>query len=256
MLSVAALIGSAVVLSIALLGTVGGANHAVFTVTITNATSPAMPISPGAFLVHTEPNEFWTVGGRASAALEAIAEDGDPSVAVEAGLTQIGTAGLGFDESFVFQFEADEGDHLSTANMLVLTNDAFVGVYNLPLFSADGTAISRTIQLEAYDAGTERNEPIGSGIGQPEGDGPGTGNRAFGTVRLHGQFRGSQATLHITHGVVTDTDDLPVGGSGGLANDFGGSTNLSTLSMVGIAAAAVLAAGALAVPMIAVRRRS
>ena len=46
--------------------------------------------------------------------------------------------------------------YLSTASMLVATNDSFVGLNSVILWNEDHSPIeSQTIELNAYDAGTE-----------------------------------------------------------------------------------------------------
>lgn len=62
----------------------------VFTLTIENASTPttlefdggtaAVPLSPGAFAVHTAEVAFFETGGAATAGMEALAEDGNPEV--------------------------------------------------------------------------------------------------------------------------------------------------------------------------------
>lgn len=107
-----------------------------FCATVTNATNPEMIITPGAYLGHQEAGAFWSSGGSANLALERIAEIGDPSTAVaDLNATALDAAPANGDQ-VTFEFEAQPGDLLSFAQMLIATNDAFVGVNSLePLAS-------------------------------------------------------------------------------------------------------------------------
>lgn len=181
----------------------GADGHTSFTVTITNNSDPEMPIAPGAYVISSEADALWAADSAASEGVEAIAEEGDPSTAVEAGATQIGDGPIQAGESYTFTIEAAPGDHLSTVNMLVFTNDAFVGVNSVALFDDEGPITIVDRELNAYDAGTEENEEISSGIGQPAGEAPdgghGTGTATEGGVisSPHEQFSGPQATISI-----------------------------------------------------------
>jgi hypothetical protein len=72
--------------------------------------------------------------------------------------------------SYEFTFEAEEGDYLSLATMLVHSNDLFFSPSEagVPLFTG-GTAFSGDItsNIMLYDAGTEVNELPGVGLHQP-----------------------------------------------------------------------------------------
>ena len=157
-------------LTATLIATTASAQSAVtFRATITNTTNPEMIITPGAFLVHRDADAFWALGGTASLALERIAEIGDPGEAVSAlGATALGPAPANGD-TVSFDFSASPGDHLSFSQMLIATNDAFVGLNSLALWDG-GSPISVTRNLVGYDAGTEANEDLFSGFdgGQPD----------------------------------------------------------------------------------------
>ncbi|MBM3140983.1 MAG: hypothetical protein FJZ92_12450, partial [Chloroflexi bacterium] len=87
--------------------------------------------------------------------------------------------------------------------MLVGSNDGFVGVDSEPLFT--GTAPRTiTLNLAAWDAGTEANSGVNSGFagGQPD-PARGAANLDNGTatseaIAPHAQFGGTQATLRVT----------------------------------------------------------
>ena len=72
--------------------------------------------------------------------------------------------------SYEFTFDAQEGDYLSFATMLVHSNDLFYSPseMGIPLF-VSGTPLSGDItsNIMLYDAGTEVNELPGVGLHQP-----------------------------------------------------------------------------------------
>jgi hypothetical protein len=117
--------------------------------------------------------------------LEDLAENGDPSALAASLMAKTGVTSSGAfntptgsmgpgallpGNSYEFTFEAEEGDYLSFATMLVHTNDLFFSPADMgiALFSG-GTAISGDItsNIMLYDAGTEINEIPGVGLHQP-----------------------------------------------------------------------------------------
>lgn len=134
--------------------------------------------------------------------LEALAEDGDPAPLAEAfgneeavsmsGLFNTpegaSAAGLLFPgESYVFTIEAEEGDYLHLATMLVHTNDLFFG------FDQEGIALYQngnpisgdvTAEISLWDGGTEVNEYPGAGNNQPARGGPDSGQDENGLVQI------------------------------------------------------------------------
>jgi hypothetical protein len=160
------------------------------------------PLAPGAWALHASEATFFEDGSPdLGLGLEALAEDGDPSI-LAASLEGAGlTAGafntpLGADapaaifsgESYSFTIAAMPGDHLSLATMLVQSNDLFFGTGDsgLPLFDASGAPIAGDISeaLELWDAGTEVNQFPGAGLDQaPRQAGPNTGADEEGSVR-------------------------------------------------------------------------
>ena len=231
-----------------------------FVLTIKNISTPENMVSdlaPGVFTIHQKGNHLFQANEKASAGLEALAEDGDNSILSaqllkETGFSSIigtgiyivhktgnpiytnGTQDRGHglevlaeygnpenlhtflkgDSSFseigvfnnpvgnnvlnlggklvpgdkyVFSFEANSGDYLSIANMLVETNDLFFGFgdgglelfpNNIPI-SGDVTA-----KIELWDAGTEANEYPGVGGFQPLRNGGKEGIDEGGIVQL------------------------------------------------------------------------
>lgn len=154
---------------------------------LASRTGLTTPFAPGAFAVYTDANPLWTLGEvDPGLGMEALAEDGDASA-----LATVPESGGAFDTpdgasapgpifpggSYTFTVEAAPGDQLSFATMLVQSNDLFVGVEDLALFDGD-TPIdgSITAELGLYDAGTEVNQPPGTGPDQaPRQAGPDTG---------------------------------------------------------------------------------
>lgn len=145
------------------------------------------PLAPGAWALHASgATPIFTMGSPDyGEGLESLAEDGDPSTLATSLLakdgvtksgafnTPVGEAGPGAllpGNSYEFTFDAEEGDYLSFATMLVHSNDLFFSPSDagIPLFSG-GTALSGDItsSIMLYDAGTEVNELPGVGLHQP-----------------------------------------------------------------------------------------
>ena len=182
--------------------TVEAAHPVTFRVTIMNTTDPEQILSPGAWLLHDEPGAFWARDGMASLAIERIAEVGSPAEAVSAlGAGELGAAPAP-GSTIVFEVSAEPGDLLSTANMLVSTNDGFVGLQSVALFDGE-TPLSQTLELRAYEAGTEENTGIGTGFdgGQPDpsrgAENLDNGIATSEPIRLLDLVEGTQATAAI-----------------------------------------------------------
>lgn len=149
--------------------------------------SQAVPLSPGAYAVHSDANPIFTPGEAASRGLQRLAEDGFPHVLVpdqehsllaeinseenvaESGIflsLQGGLPPLDPGESTTFYVTAAEGESLSFASMFVPSNDAFFapGEDGISLFG-DGSPVSGDVtdQLTLWDAGTEENQEPGVG---------------------------------------------------------------------------------------------
>jgi len=156
------------------------------------------PFAPGVWAVHNMVNPIYSIGQTASSDLEMLAEDGDPSGFLSSltGLSGVdmydvftmpvgssGPAPIFPNEQYSFQFEANPGDKLTFATMLVQSNDLFAGI-ELDLFP-NGTPISGDIsnQLRLLDAMSETNEFPGAGNYQaPRQSGPDMGEMENGTV--------------------------------------------------------------------------
>ena len=224
--------------------TTEAARPVTFRVTITNASDPEQILSPGAWLVHTDSGALWARDAEASLAIERIAEIGNPAEAVSAlGAGEIGAAPAS-GATVVFEVTAEPGDLLSTAQMLVATNDGFVGLQSVALFDGD-TPLSQTIALRAYEAGTEENTGLFTGFdgGQPDpsrgADNVDNGVATTETIRLLDLVSGTQATATIE--VVQQTMPRPNTGNAGLAT---GTSGPAAWQWAALTAAVVLVAGA------------
>ena len=168
---------------------------------LADRTGLTSPIAPGVFAVHTGAGVLFDDGATASAGLESLAEDGDPAtlatelasvdgVASGAFATPVGAsaAAPAFPgESYSFTFDANPGDYLSFATMLVQSNDLFYAPdeRGVGLFDAAGSPISGDItdDVQLWDAGTEMNEAPGAGPNQaPRQTGMDIGPDEDGTI--------------------------------------------------------------------------
>ena len=268
-------------------GTATAMPPSVFRVTITNMTDPPTPISPGALVGHCEDGAFWSKGSSASAELELIAEVGNPGAAVAVeeeetamGVTflqerhTIGEVGPGESTSVDVVFEF--GCKLSSAHMLVHSNDTFVGANSVGIWDPDTNLPLENVSVEltAHDAGTEENSEIASGFdgGQPDPS-RGAENLENGVatsepISASTQWSGVQATMTIEFldafeeedeleseestdresiaengveedGVESDDSGFPNGGSGGLVDGSTGDTSLLTYVFAVLATLAV-----------------
>lgn len=183
----------------------------VLAATLEAVTGVTVPLSPGAFAVHTDVARLYDTGEAASAGLEAIAEDGNPGILVgdvagDGGVHRVevfdtpdgasAPGPIGPGGRYSFTFDASPGDRLSLATMYIQSNDLFYGFApaGLALFSADGTPISGDVthQVALYDAGTEVDEEPGIGLNQAiRQAGPDTGADENGpVVRVDGSNDG------------------------------------------------------------------
>ena len=161
------------------------------------------PFAPGVFAIHSSGVKpiFTNNSQDRGDGLEALAEDGDPSVlaASLSGMkdisnsgafnTPVGASGPGAlfpDNSYTFAFTAKEGDYLSLATMLVQSNDLFYAFADggIALFT-NGIAKTGNVtsQITLWDAGTEVNEFPGAGKNQPVRGGGNSGPAEGGIVK-------------------------------------------------------------------------
>lgn len=137
-------------------------------------------LSPGVAYVHDgNQTPLFTNGSPITTAngLEELAEDGDPSITFDylnamENVTAVRNDGATAPgESIVYEIEAAPGQRLNFATMLVSTNDWFISnnQAGIELFNEDGTVKSEFVTYKnyLYDSGTEIDEPVGLGDGQP-----------------------------------------------------------------------------------------
>ena len=209
--TLALLVGAAVA------GCSGGSGDStvLFTVRILNIGAGAIPTSagtsvpavfaPGTATVNSPTTAaLFVTGEPASPGLEILAEDGGGMLLAEEasaipgvesaiafgipeGETEPGPLTPG--NSYVFEVEAQPGDHLNFATMFVQSNDLFIAPVDegIPLFNELGGPRSGDITSEVifWDAGTEVNQEPGLGADQaPRQAGPNTGADEDGVVRV------------------------------------------------------------------------
>lgn len=154
----------------------------------------AMPLSQGVYAVYADDNPLFTVNGEASSPLQLLAEDGiaaPDQTDAQIGQTLLevaeqnldvlssgvitalddGTPGIAPGSTATITFQAEEGEELQIAMMLVQTNDWFLAFEDggLPLFDTFGQPVEGDVtgELRIYDAGTEVDEQPGLGEDQP-----------------------------------------------------------------------------------------
>lgn len=185
----------------------GRAARQSFTVTVENVSTTEtltpsegdpqpVPVSPGAYAVHTTLAPLFTPGvADRMDGLEAIAEDGDPSQLASSldgaeGIVDSGAFTTPVDASepgpigpggaYEFGVTAAPGQRLSFASMFIPSNDLFFapGEAGVPLFDATGQPVEAAVTalVGLWDAGTEANEEPGIGPNQAQRQsGPDTG---------------------------------------------------------------------------------
>lgn len=182
----------------------------MFTLRLENASGDdfVTPLSPGIVVVHTESAPLFTINAPdRNEGLEAIAEDGNPIPLVmslthaddsddemsptppaENGSVHIFNTPVGASEpgpalpgnAYEVTFEAQRGDHVSFATMMVQSNDRFFAPFEwgIPVYDTSGRPISGDVTAAVYlwDAGTEIDEEPGAGPNQVvRQSGPDTG---------------------------------------------------------------------------------
>src|SRR5664279_2005561 len=133
--------------------------------------------TPVTFSVHIE-----NVSGSNTEQYSTVAIDGVP---VGAAARRPAMPG----ESFEFTVKAKPGDHLSFATMYGQSNDSFFGFGDdgVALYDDSSQPVSGDVssQVVTWDAGTEVNEPLGTGPNQgPRQSGPDAGTPENGTVEV------------------------------------------------------------------------
>ena len=152
----------------------------MFEITLTNLTTGepgagGQILSPPIFVTHAAGINLAEVGQPASPALVALAENGDASglaaLAAAAGANSMVAGGVvPPGGSVTVTVTADMvSSSLSVGSMLVSTNDAFIAATDVALFDEDGAPVSASLDLMAYDAGSEDNTEMASDIPGPLG---------------------------------------------------------------------------------------
>ena len=158
----------------------------MFEITLTNLTEgvhgeSGQTLSPAIFAAHPAGVKLAVVGEPANEAIVMLAEGGNTlglealaaaaganvEIAMNADMTRRYTMP---GQSSTVTLTADMvNSSLSVGSMLVSTNDAFIAAIDVPLFDEAGMPVSTTIELMAYDAGSEENTEMASDIPGPLG---------------------------------------------------------------------------------------
>ena len=145
---------------------------AALTASLAADTGVTVPLSPGAWVVHTDDAPLFAAGAADRGdGLERIAEDGDPTQ-LAGSLERAGTfadAPIPPGEAIEVTFTASPGDRLSFATMYAQSNDLFFAPApgGLVLFEGDDPASGDvTGEIALWDAGTEINQEPGVGNDQ------------------------------------------------------------------------------------------
>lgn len=163
------------------------ASEDYFEVTVTNITKGVV-FTPIMVASVKKDSKFFELGSPASAALETIAETGDPGPLQESldALDVTNSSFLPFlaPGQSVTQLVATEGkyDHVSVAAMIIPTNDVFFGVNAIEgprkksknRGGKDNVDEVVTVTVRAYDAGSEINDELCASLPGP-GCGPDPG---------------------------------------------------------------------------------
>ena len=152
----------------------------MFEITLTNLTTGepgtgGQVLSHPIFVTHAAGINLAQVGQPASPALVALAENGDTSglvaLAAVAGANSMVAEGVvPPGGSVTVTVTADmTNSSLSVGSMLVSTNDAFIAATDVALFDENGDPVEVSLDLNAYDAGSEDNTEMASDIPGPLG---------------------------------------------------------------------------------------
>ena len=229
----------------------GDTGKQMFEITLTNLTMgehgmSGQTFSPAIFTAHPAGWKLAEVGQPASEALVAQAEggktDGIEALAEAAGaniMIAMNTDGTrrytmpGQSTTVTVTADMMMNSSLSVSSMLVSTNDAFIAAIDVPLFDEYGMPVTTTVDLMAYDAGSEENTEMASDIPGPLGldadtDPAGSNARvptAGGVIMRHPGIQGGGdvsdafawtepiATLMITPVDASMGDDMGNGGA-------------------------------------------
>lgn len=193
----------AVSASLALIGcggdgeTINNILPAEYEVSVTNLTN-FQPISPVGISLHEEGQQFFTIGDVASLDLEKMAEGGDNSGLLSQGRSSVSTSGavLPGTNSLVTIRKEFGIFELSVFGTLVNTNDAFTGLNSVSIANMQVGDV-KTMNTNAYDAGTEANSEAAGTM-----PGPADGGEGFNATRDDVNI------VRMHSGVVTKDDGL------------------------------------------------
>ena len=171
-----------------------------FEVKVTNVTRDQR-FTPLLVVAHRASVRLFQVGQPASAALSALAEEGntaplEAALAATPGVDGIATSSglLAPGQTATIEVDGSPQDVISLAAMLIPTNDAFVAVNAVGPVGRSG----RTVSAPAYDAGSEVNDELCASIPGPDYEecgGPGGGGAPSGGeegfVRIHEGIHGT-----------------------------------------------------------------
>jgi hypothetical protein len=192
-------------------------------ITVTNLTQ-GLYFTPIITSAHSSENHIFMSGEAATAELQAMAEGGDISGLssllsnADANTNENPAAGLltpGMSTTYTLTNDS-ANTHLSMAAMILPSNDGFVGLDSWKIPTEAGTY---TINLNAYDAGTEANNEIVNGggapgvLGIPAAPGGDAGTNGMGVTDTE-----SNSTIHIHRGNLGD--DTADGGKSDLSNSI------------------------------------
>ncbi len=185
--------------SLLILSGCSSSNKVTFTITIKNVSGPntlttnntGVVISGGVVTIHKENTKvIFTNGAAASAGLEKLAEEGaatdlNDELKDNSDVSETKTFGaVEPGKEVTVTIDAEPGDALSLAAMFVQSNDLFFAPNDtgIVLFNGETASTINNASIKTWDAGTEDNEALGSGTGQPPGDATGGTPTANGTV--------------------------------------------------------------------------
>ncbi|HSG05542.1 MAG TPA: spondin domain-containing protein [Nitrospiria bacterium] len=163
-----------------------------YRVTITNLT-PGQVITPPVVIVHSNDFSLFQAGHPASPELAALAEDGDtgPLATLLADDPRVFDFAVGGGvilpgESWSVEVSGSGNRHISAAAMLAVTNDAFIGLDSFRLSPGK----TSTIDVPAYDAGSEFNSESCSYVPACGGGGVHDPAASEGFVHIHSGIHG------------------------------------------------------------------
>lgn len=176
----------------------------MYQITITNLT-PGQPLAPVLASSHRPGITFFKAGDAPSDELAMLAEagDGNPMAAKLLGIpgvrdAQVSTTGLTFPgKSTTMTIKAKRGsDHVSIGAMLGATNDAFFAISDMELPRKGHTI---TYLANAYDAGSETNDELGSTVAGLGGEGYSPNDSGEGFVHIHNGVHGIGDLIPVIH---------------------------------------------------------